>query len=427
MNRATKESRIDWIGKIPDHWEIRRLGKYFVERREKVNDRDFPPLSVTKQGILPQLDTVAKSGDNENRKKVVSGDFVINSRSDRKQSCGLSSYTGSVSLINTVVTHRNIHHNYIGYLLNNYGFAEEFFRWGHGIVMDLWTTNWKEMSSIPLPIPSSNEQIYISSILDKRIPQVDRLIKVQDQQIEKIIQYKQSLISNAVIKGLFDDLTMKDIDIEWIDKIPENWTIEKLKHSFTFGKGLTITKEDLREVGIKTISYGEVHSKYPIRFNSEKDYLKCVDESYLGTNGQSILKKGDFIFADTSEDIQGSGDFSMNEGGDVFAGYHSIIIRNNDDRISNNYLQYLFFSDYWRAQVRSAVVGIKVYSISQKMLKNCYYLLPPLDVQKMICEYLDKKTQAIDALVEIKKRKIEKLNEYKKSYIYECVTGKKEV
>ena len=194
-----------------------------------------------------------------------------------------------------------------------------------------------------------------------------------------------------------------------------------------FGKGLTITKEDLRDEGIKCISYGEVHSKYPVGFDSRKDNLKCVDTSYLKTNPQSILSLGDFIFADTSEDIPGSGDFSMNEGENVFAGYHSIIVRKNDERVLNRYLQHLFFSDYWRSQIRSTVVGIKVYSISQKILKNCWYLIPSVQEQNEICSYIDSKMVAIALLLKNKIEKIEKLQEYKKSLIYEYVTGKKQL
>ena len=98
-----KESGIDWIGKIPKNWDIQPLGVCFDERREKVSDTLFEPLSVTKKGILKQLDNVAKSDAHDDRKKVCKDDFVINSRSDRKQSCGLSDYDGSVSLINTVL------------------------------------------------------------------------------------------------------------------------------------------------------------------------------------------------------------------------------------------------------------------------------------------------------------------------------------
>ena len=104
-----KDSGVEWLGMLPDSWQPRRLGFYFSERREKVSDKDYPALSVTKKGIVPQLANAAKTDDGDNRKKVCAGDFVINSRSDRKGSSGLSQLTGSVSLINTIITPKVIY------------------------------------------------------------------------------------------------------------------------------------------------------------------------------------------------------------------------------------------------------------------------------------------------------------------------------
>ena len=106
MERQYKDSKIEWIGQIPMDWEITKLGSLYTQRYEKVSDKDYPPLSVTMQGILPQLETAAKTEDGDNRKLVCKGDFAINSRSDRRGSCGISPYDGSVSLINTILKPR---------------------------------------------------------------------------------------------------------------------------------------------------------------------------------------------------------------------------------------------------------------------------------------------------------------------------------
>ncbi len=138
-----KNSGIEWIGEIPDSWELIKIGSIFGCRNEKVSDKEFAPLSVSKSGIVPQMENVAKSDAGDNRKLVLKNDFVINSRSDRKQSCGVSFLDGSVSLINTVlypIADNIICSEYENILMKNYGFAEEFYRWGHGIVADLWTT-----------------------------------------------------------------------------------------------------------------------------------------------------------------------------------------------------------------------------------------------------------------------------------------------
>lgn len=137
-DRPMKESGIEWIGNIPAGWALLKIGNLYSQRSEKVSDKDYAPLSVTMQGIVPQLATAAKTDDGENRKLVKAGDFVINSRSDRRGSCGISNYDGSVSLINIVLTPRTIMHpGYYNWLFHTALFADEFYKWGHGIVQKI--------------------------------------------------------------------------------------------------------------------------------------------------------------------------------------------------------------------------------------------------------------------------------------------------
>lgn len=199
--QAMKDSEIEWIGKIPTEWKIERVGSLFMCRNEKVSDRDFAPLSVSKQGVVPQIETVAKSDNSDNRKLVLKDDFVINSRSDRKQSCGLSFLDGSVSLINIVLSIRNkqqLTTSFLPYVMKNYGFAEEFYKWGHGIVADLWTTRWQELKSIFIPLPPLPEQQRIADYLDKKCEEIDKLIKIKQEKIDKLSEYKKSLIYECV-------------------------------------------------------------------------------------------------------------------------------------------------------------------------------------------------------------------------------------
>ena len=140
--RAMKDSGIPWIGDIPKAWETKNIGQFYTHRVEKVSDKDYAPLSVTKNGIVPQLETAAKTDDGDNRKLVRVGDFCINSRSDRRGSCGISPYDGSVSLINTILTPRSeMSPRYYDWLFHTTMFADEFYKWGHGIVDDLWRTD----------------------------------------------------------------------------------------------------------------------------------------------------------------------------------------------------------------------------------------------------------------------------------------------
>jgi type I restriction enzyme S subunit len=194
-----KDSGIEWIGEIPEHWRATRIGSVFLERKEKVSDKEYMPLSVTKQGIVPQLDTAAKTNDGDNRKLVKVGDFVINSRSDRKGSSGLSSLDGAVSLINIVLKPmRDVNGKFIHYLFKSNSFVEEFYRNGHGIVADLWTTRYAEMKTIMMPLPPKEEQVQIADFLDKKTAQIDTAIELQQKQIEKLKEYRASLIDSVV-------------------------------------------------------------------------------------------------------------------------------------------------------------------------------------------------------------------------------------
>ena len=192
------DSGVEWIGKIPKHWKLERLGSNFIERREKVSDKDFEPLSVTKNGVVPQLDSAAKSNDGDNRKLVKKGDFVINSRSDRKGSSGLSKLDGSVSLINIVLKPIDINSDFSHILLKSNGFIEEFYRNGHGIVADLWTTRFWDMKSIMLAIPPKDEQIKIVEYIENQTSKIDIAIELQQNYISKLKEYKASLIDSVV-------------------------------------------------------------------------------------------------------------------------------------------------------------------------------------------------------------------------------------
>ena len=194
-----RDSGVQWIGEIPTHWTLIRIGSLYGLRTQKVSDIDYPPLSVTKMGVLPQLDTVAKTNAHDDRKLVVKGDFVINSRSDRRGSCGISDYTGSVSLINTVlfpITEMNP--RYYNWYFHTVGFADEFYRWGHGIVDDLWTTGWQDMKNILISVPPLDEQQRIADYLDNKCAEIDSIITEKKQQIETIKEYKKSLIFEYV-------------------------------------------------------------------------------------------------------------------------------------------------------------------------------------------------------------------------------------
>lgn len=426
--RLMKNSKIMWIGEIPEGWDTNNIGNLYSIRNEKVSDKDYEPLSVTKFGIVPQLDTAAKTNDGDNRKLVKTGDFVINSRSDRRGSCGISPMDGSVSLINTVLSPRGqMNPAFYNWLFHTESFADEFYKWGHGIVDDLWTTRWQEMKRISIIAPPLSEQQKIADYLDRKCSEIDKMIALEEKVIEELKAYKQSVITEAVTKGLNPDVPMKDSGIEWIGEIPEVWSVLPFKACYRMFKGLNITKDNLTSTGHPVISYGQIHSKQNIGTGINCNLLKFISEDYLSKNPNCLSKEFDLFLADTSEDREGVGNaVFIDTDKPIFAGYHTIITRPLTVTKSK-YFAYQLQTDAWRFQLRKEVSGIKVFSISQKLLNKTFIIIPTSKEQKAIADYLDHKCSEIDSLINIKLSKIDSLKDYKKSIIYEYVTGKREV
>lgn len=200
-NAPMKPSGLRWNSIIPSHWEIGRIRNYFNFRNEKVSELDFAPLSVTKNGVLPQMDNVAKSmAEGDTRKKVCKNDFVVNSRSDRKGSCGTSPMDGSVSLIYIVLEPKQIDPKFANYYFRCNDWVEEFYRNGKGIVADLWTTNYSVMRNIEISLPTFLEQQQIADYLDEKCGKIDAIIEKIGKQIELLKEFKRSLI-NEVVTG----------------------------------------------------------------------------------------------------------------------------------------------------------------------------------------------------------------------------------
>jgi type I restriction enzyme S subunit len=220
---------------------------------------------------------------------------------------------------------------------------------------------------------------------------------------------------------------MKDSGVEWLGEVPQHWNFDKLRYIFNFSKGLTITKADLMETGIPCVNYGEIHSKYGFEVSAERHALKCVDSSYLESDKSSLMSNGDFVFADTSEDLEGAGNFTHVSGDtNIFAGYHTIIARqtkNNNAR----FLAYLIDSKVFRTQIRLAVKGVKVFSITQAILRDSSVWLPNITEQTAIVNFLDDKTAKIDTLIAKARQAIELMKERRKALISAAVTGKIDV
>ncbi len=418
-----KDSGTAWLGMIPKDWELSKISTIYELRTQKVSDKDYPPLSVTMNGIVPQLDSAAKTNAHDDRKLVKKGDFAINSRSDRRGSCGVSEYDGSVSLINTVMKPRDeMNPDYYNWLFHTIQFADEFYKWGHGIVDDLWTTNWQDMKHIDIPVPTLDEQKVIADYLNKAIPEIDALHMDIEKQIETLEEYKKSIITEAVTKGLNPDVEMKDSGIEWIGMIPKHWNVMRTKYaSENLSKGNGITKDEIKNDGnIQCIRYGEIYSKY------DGSILKCFSKTKKELiSSPKYISKGDILFAGTGELVEEIGKNVVYMGdGDCLAGGDIIVMKHNQNPV---FFNYALNSTYSQAQKSKGKAKLKVVHISAADIGNIFVAIPPKKEQKKIAIILEKKCFEINCAINEKKEQLDTLEQYKKSLIYEYVTGKKEV
>ena len=405
MNKYEKYKKVDlpWIDNIPSSWKITKVNSVFEERREKVSDKEYEPLSVTKMGVLRQLQNVAKTNSGDNRKKVLIDDFVINSRSDRKGSSGLSEYNGSVSLINIVLKIKNEFPKYIHYLLKSVLFQEEFYRNGKGIVADLWSTNFQNMKNIYLPIPSFSEQQQIANYLDWKIEMIDEIIQIEKQKIERIETLKQKYIDN-----IFDSLNCG----KYI----------RLAKLGNFSKGGGFSRENLTNSANEAILYGDIYTKY--NYWLEK-CISNIDDK--GFKDAKHLQEPAVLFTasgETKEDIGKAvafiGNHKIAVGGDV------IIFRVKKD-INVKYISYFCNTSEIKYEKYIESSGEIIVHISSESLKDIKIPFITLEEQEDIVSKIDSFIELQNKIISSKNIIIKNYMKLKQSLISEVVTGQIDV
>lgn len=409
--RVTKDSGFEWIGIIPTEWGLSKIGQVYRLRNTKVSDTDYPPLSVTNKGIVPQLDTAAKTNAHDDRKLVKKGDFAINSRSDRRGSCGISDYDGSVSLINTNLAPLNeMNPGYYDWLFHTVQFGDEFYKFGHGIVDDLWTTGWQEMKKITIPTPPLPEQQRIADFLDAKCAEIDALTADIQAQIDTLEQYKRSIITETVTKGLNPDAEMKDSGVQWIGNMPSHWEVIRGKYILRY-----MQKPVREDDGVITcFRDGEV----TLRSNRREDGFTMSDKE-IGYQGIDV---GDLV-------VHGMDGFAGSIGISDSRGKASPVLNVLDTDQHKRYIMYYLRSMAYSDVFLALATGIRVRSCDLRWnkLAELSYPVPPLDEQNAIVKHIDSVLSKADAVIADKKAQLVTLDEYKKSLIFEYVTGKKEV
>lgn len=418
---------------FPSHWEIKPI--YGIAHEKKISDcTDLKLLSVYLDlGVIPFSQKVEKrtnvtSLDLSKYQRVDPGDFVLNNQQAWRGSVGVSRYTGIVSPAYIVLELDGSNNSdFMNYMLRSHTMVDQYVINSKSVGSIQRNIHWISIKRTYVPIPPRAEQDQIVRFLDWKVSKINKLIGIRKKEIQELEELKAHAIDKTVIHGLHGSAETHNNDIRWDIDYPSTWKLERLRNLFTFRKGLSITKANLEPTGIPVISYGQVHSKKNSMVGLNDELFKYVNPSYLKTDPSSLVGKGDFIFADTSEDLDGSGNCAyIDRDWKIFAGYHSVIAHPKGST-NNKYFAYLFKSPTWRYQIRKKVNAVKVYSITQQILKDVFLLVPSQDEQQKIVQYLDSTCSKIDSLIESTHKKIAELTEMKSVIISDVVTGKIDV
>jgi type I restriction enzyme, S subunit len=418
---AYHASGVEWLGDVPESWDITRLGACFAERREKVSDKEYPALSVTMGGIVPQLETAAKTDDGDNRKLVQKGDFVINSRSDRKGSSGLSKLDGSVSLISIVLTPRiKIDGQFSNWLLKSRNFQEEFYRWGSGIVADLWSTRYDDMRAITLALPPLTEQVRIAAFLDHETAKIDAVVEEQKRLIDLLKEKRQAVISHAVTKGLNPKAPVKPSNVEWLGDISADWQkiqLGKLCLQVSDGPHFSPTYVD---EGVMFISARNIKvdawSLEDAKYVSEADFAEF--------SKRVVPEKGDVLYTKGgTTGVARVVDFD--ERFQVWV--HVAVLKIDRDIAEPHFVAYALNSRGCYEQSQLHTRGATNQDLGLTRMTKIWLALPKPNEQREIVKRLHEITSSLDLLVREAEGVIGILQERRSALISAAVTGKIDV
>lgn len=403
-----------WFSYVPRHWRVKKIRELFSERNTKVSDKDYSALSVGKMGVVPQLDSAAKTDNGDNRKLILKGDFAINSRSDRKGSSGISEFDGSASLIITVLKpNHEINGRFSHYLLRSHYFVEEFYRNGHGLVSDLWTTKWDEMRNIYIPVPPREDQDQIVRYLDWKVSQINKLIHGYQKQIKLLEEQKITVINNAVVHGINSNAETSPSKAEWMGSVPVSWRVMRMKNLFT-------------EINVRSKEGKEPHlsmsQKKGLVTDDENINRPFLSESYAGAK---ICEKDDLVLNRLKAHL---GVFALAPIQGIVSPDYTVL-RLNQHIVIPKYAEYLLKSNDCRKELRTRVRGIvegfwRLYTEDLYAIPVC---VPSLEEQSAILEYIYNQCGVIDDAIVTTNRQIYLLREYRTRLISDVVTGQIDV
>ena len=416
MPRKMKDSGIEWIGEIPESWQVVRH-KHVMHKEKTIcehyDGEDI--ISLTMNGvIIRDLDAGGKMPTSFDGYQYVEPDNLLLCLFDidvTPRCVGLVKNAGVTSpAYSRFIVHKGYYNAYYDYLLRTIDDKKVFVHLSKNLRSSL-TEN--DFGALPTVAPPFEEQFRIASFLDTKCGKIDAVLEQTRNSIEEYKKLKQSVITQAVTKGIRPGRKMKDSGIEWIGEIPAHWEVRKIKRSVRWKS----------EKGCPELTVLSLYRDYGVIPKDSRDDNHNVTS--LDTSTYKVVNKGDLVI-NKMKAWQGSMAISDYDG-IVSPAYHVCTII--DPEIDLKYLHHLLRNQLYLPEYKRLSTGMRIgqWDLGFDDFVNLPFVLPPLDEQKAIVEYIDSKVVAVDSLVIDKERFLSELESYKKSLIYECVTGKREV
>lgn len=423
--RKFKDSGIEWIGQIPEEWDIVRVKQAFIRKNEKAQQENPVVLSLARSGVKIRdvsnnEGQVAESYYNYNPVSV--GDLLLNPMDLYSgANCSISEVEGVISPAYVNLKNRpGYEAKFYDYYFKVQYWMMVLFAHGKGVSFDnRWTLNHETLMNFPIVAPSFKEQSRIADYLDEKCGEIDRYIEKQQQIIEKLKAYKQAVITEAVTKGLDPTVPMKDSGIEWI---PEHWENRKVLSILAkrvidgAHESPELFDEGVPYISATAIVNGKIDFSQKRGFISP-EYCDICDQRYVPqVNDILMIKLG-----------ASTGQVAMVETTERFNIWVPIAAIRCNDSACPKFVYYAFQSNYFIKQMELSWTYGTQQTLGVKTIERLRLLMPNLEEQQRIADYLSIRCNLIDSSIEKAKQIVEKLTEYKKSLIYEAVTGKLEV
>ena len=426
--REMKDSGIEWVGQIPKDWDVvphKRVMHKVKKICEQYSGEDI--ISLTMNGVIKRdLTAGGKMPTSFDGYQYVKPNDLLLCLFDidvTPRCVGVVKDYGVTSpAYSRFVMHDGYYNAYYDYLLRAIDDDKVFVHLSKNLRSSLTES---DFGAIKTCVPSLAEQKRIVTFLDAQCAEIDTVLEKTRASIEEYKKLKQAVITQAVTKGIRGDRPMKDSGIEWIGKIPESWEVSYVRYIGHLQNGISKGGEFFGK-GFPFVSYGDVYKNYELP-HSVSGLIDTTEDE----RATYSVEYGDIFFTRTSETIEEVGFSCVCKRSIPNATFAGFIIRLRpfcaDEKILTDYAKYYFRGEHIRAYLVKEMNLVTRASLGQTLLKGMSVIVPPKSVQKEIAEYLDDKCADIDALVAKKQQYLTEIENYKKSLIYEYVTGKKEV